>query len=94
MRVKSLGNTLFHLQHRQDNGEDVAHLVSETKAELESEHRHIAEDAKIRVLVRGGQKKEKPPPRISFVQKSLMRARSYSLGFEMPVELLLLPSQQ
>lgn len=47
-RIRSLENTLFHLQRRLDSGEDVLPFINETKMELELEHMHAAEGAKIR----------------------------------------------
>ncbi|CAB3997114.1 Hypothetical predicted protein [Paramuricea clavata] len=47
-RIKSLENTLFHLHHRQQNGEDVSAWLNEAKTDLELEHLHVANGARIR----------------------------------------------
>jgi hypothetical protein len=47
-RVSSLENSLFHLNRRLINGEDVNHLVNTTKAELEEAHRQQSRGARIR----------------------------------------------
>ena len=47
-RIKSLENTLFHLHRRQQNGEDVSVWLNEAKTDLELEHLHAANGARIR----------------------------------------------
>ena len=47
-RVSSLENSLFHLNRRLINGEDVNHLVNTTKAELKEAHRQQSRGARIR----------------------------------------------
>jgi exonuclease III len=47
-RIKSLEHTLFHLTRRQREGEDVHDLLQDVKADLELEHQHAAQGARIR----------------------------------------------
>ena len=47
-RIKSLEITLFHLTRRQRAGEDVHDLIQDVKTDLELEHQHAAQGARIR----------------------------------------------
>ncbi|CAB4041209.1 Hypothetical predicted protein, partial [Paramuricea clavata] len=47
-RISSLENTLYHLSRREQNGDDVARFIKETKDLLELEHQHRADGAKLR----------------------------------------------
>ena len=51
-RLKSLEHTLFHLQRRQRDGEDVTALLADAKRDLETEHSHVAHGARIRARER------------------------------------------
>ncbi len=47
-RIKSLENTLYHLERQKRKGDDVDVWISETKSDLELEHLHSAAGAKTR----------------------------------------------
>ena len=47
-RISSLENTLYHLSRREQNGDDVARFIKETKDLLELEHQRRADGAKLR----------------------------------------------
>jgi hypothetical protein len=47
-RISSLENTLYHLNRRANNGDDVSQFIKETKTLLELEHIHHAEGVRLR----------------------------------------------
>ena len=57
-RIKSLEHSLFHLDRRKRNGEDVSVLINEAKSTLEMEHIHVATGAKIRARERWAEEGE------------------------------------
>ena len=57
-RLKSLEHTLFHLQRRQRDGEDVTALLADAKRDLETEHSHVAHGARIRARERWAEEGE------------------------------------
>ena len=57
-RIRSLERTLLHLNRRENNGDDVAHFISETKASLELEYAHRAHGAQLRAKERWAEEGE------------------------------------
>ena len=57
-RIRSLECTLLHLNHRENNGDDVAHFISEAKASLELEYAHRAHGAQLRAKERWAEEGE------------------------------------
>ena len=57
-RVSSLERTLFFLQRRAEWGEDVDHLLADTKADLEEAHRQRARGCCMRANVQWAEEGE------------------------------------
>ena len=57
-RFESLEHTLFHLQRRQRDGQDVTALLADAKRDLETEHSHLAHGARIRARERWAEEGE------------------------------------
>ena len=57
-RARSLEQTLLHLNRRENNGDDVAHFIAETKASLELEYAHRAHGAQLRAKERWAEEGE------------------------------------
>ena len=57
-RIRSLENTLVHLNRHLQAGEDVADLLSDTKASLAAAHKQQARGARMRAQVQWAEERE------------------------------------
>ena len=72
-RVSSLESDLAQLHVRENQGENVSHLIKDVKEQLELEHLHAAEGARVRVCEQWAEEGE--PSSSYFLRQVKVRAR-------------------
>ena len=77
-RIRSLEHTLFFLNRRADNGDDVAALLADTKSELEEALRHQARGCRIRANVQWAEEGEASTAYFLNLEKSKGQGRLFS----------------